>query len=87
MTLVSQLLIIANSFCSARRLSLPRVSTLIFNDGKRLGSIQRGGDLQTASFERAMVWFSANWPEGAAWPSDVPRPAPTLVESAPEVAA
>lgn len=85
MSLISKIIIVADAFCAARSLSRARVSTLIFNDGKTLGRLAGGGDLQTASYERAMVWFSNHWPEGAEWPADVPRPAPSSVE--PEAAA
>lgn len=80
MTLVSQLLIVANAFCQARTLAVSRVSTLVFNDGKALARLARGGDLHTGSYERAMIWFSIHWPEGAEWPADVPRPAPLHTE-------
>lgn len=55
-------------------MSRARLSTLLFNDGKRLGVIAGGGDLQTRNYERAMRWLSANWPEGAEWPEGVARP-------------
>lgn len=74
MTLTSRLAIIARAFCGARGLSVSRVSTLVFNDGKRLGAILSGGDLYTARYEQAMEWFSENWPDGAEWPPEVPRP-------------
>jgi hypothetical protein len=76
MILTDQLLTVARSYCQARGLSLARVSTLVFNEGKKLEAIaSRGADLATGRFENAMRWFSSNWPEGCDWPSDVPRPA------------
>jgi hypothetical protein len=84
MTLVSQLIAVSDAFGAARVLSRSRVSTLVLNDGKRLDAIARGGDLRTAVFERAMAWFSSNWPAGAEWPADVPRP---LTENEPTVTA
>lgn len=54
---------------------MARVSTLIFNDGKKLKAIaEQGVDLSTGKFEFAMQWFSTNWPDGAEWPADVDRP-------------
>lgn len=50
------------------------VSFRVFNDSSKLEALIRGADLQTARFETAMRWFSDNWPEGVAWPDDVPRP-------------
>lgn len=54
---------------------MSRVSTIVFNDGKKLAAIEGGADLQTSKFEQAMAWFSAHWPDDTAWPDDVPRPA------------
>jgi len=54
------------------------VSTLIFNDGKRLNAIRDGGDLATSKFEHALAWLSDNWPDDKPWPKRVARPARTL---------
>lgn len=83
MTLVEQLISATEAYRVARGIRPSRVSVLLFNDGKRLPAILAGGDLHTASFERAMQWLSDNWPEGAEWPADVPRPhTPTLAPEA-----
>jgi hypothetical protein len=75
MRMTDQLLLVARAYQRARSLSISRVSTLVFNDGKRLDSILVGGDLATARFEKAMRWFSENWPANAEWPDAVHRPA------------
>ncbi len=72
--MTSQLLKVADAFCAARELSRGRVSTLVFNDGKKLDLIEGGADLGTRKFEDALQWFSTNWPEGAVWPKAVARP-------------
>lgn len=69
-----QLITVADSYAAARSLSRARVSTIVFNAGHALDRIAAGRDLATGNFERAMRWFSDNWPEGAAWPDEVPRP-------------
>lgn len=75
MILTDQLLLVARTYCQSRGLSLARVSTLVFNEGKKLEAIaSRGADLATGRFESAMLWFSENWPEGAIWPEAVERP-------------
>lgn len=75
MMMRDQILTVARTFCRAKALSFSRVSTLVFNDGKKLNAIEEGADLQTASFERAMAWFSDNWPaQKADWPAEVARP-------------
>ncbi|WP_318893425.1 hypothetical protein U8C37_11505 [Sinorhizobium medicae] len=47
---------------------------MVLNRGSKLDDIATGGDLATGTFERAMLWFSENWPKGAEWPAGVPRP-------------
>lgn len=69
-----QLIAVADAYCRARKLSRGRVSTIVFNAGMALDRIASGKDLTTGSWERAMSWFSQNWPEGANWPADVGRP-------------
>lgn len=75
MALTDQLLTVARTFCAARNLSIARVSTLVFNSGKKLSLLDGGADLSTKSYEQAMVWFSVNWPDGATWPEGIERPA------------
>ena len=74
MNLRDQLITVADAYCSARKLSRSRVSTIVFNAGLTLDRIASGRDLATGNFERAMRWFSENWPEGAEWPRHVNRP-------------
>lgn len=83
MSLKDQLLHVAHLYATAIKtksrdggISLSGISTRIFGDGKTFGRIEAGGDLTTRKFERAMRWFSENWPEGAEWPSDIERPRP-----------
>ncbi len=68
------LLKLSDHYAAARGLSISRVSTLVFADGKVLTRISSGGDLTTGRFEAAIAWFSDNWPAGVDWPSDIERP-------------
>lgn len=82
MRMTDQLVQVAEAYCEARGLSLARVSVLVFNDGKKLKAIaEQGVDLSTGKFEFAMRWFSTNWPEGAAWPDAITRPATSPIEA------
>lgn len=72
-----QLIAVADAYCDARRLSRSRVSTIVFNAGAALDRIASGRDLNTGNWERAMRWFSENWPSDAEWPVAVERPAPS----------
>lgn len=79
MQLTDQLLAASRAYLAARGMSQPRLSTLLFNDGKRLRQIEEGKDLTTKTLERAMRWLSDNWPEETDWPDGVDRPARTEV--------
>lgn len=70
------LLKLSDHYATARGLSISRVSTLVFADGKVLTRISNGGDLTTGRFEAAIGWFSDNWPADVEWPSDIDRPHP-----------
>ncbi len=81
-TLVNNLLVLADQFAAATKRSRARVSTLVFNDGKRLSRLSEGFDIGTRTFEAAVVWFSDHWPEGLDWPEGIPRPARDETEAA-----
>lgn len=75
MKLRSQLVAVSDAYCAATQLSRSRVSTIVLNRGATLGGIASGSaDVTTETFERAMEWFSSNWPEKAVWPDGVSRP-------------
>lgn len=74
MTQVERLLAVCSTYAESRRLSLSRVSTIVFGDGKIISRLEAGSDLTTRRAEAAMKWLSANWPAGATWPPHVPRP-------------
>jgi hypothetical protein len=81
--LKTQIVILSDAYGRAVKLGRKRISTIVFNRGSKIDQIDQGGDLNTASYERALQWFSAHWPEGAEWPADVPRPVlPPMPEAA-----
>ncbi|MGO6699237.1 hypothetical protein ACC699_17025 [Rhizobium ruizarguesonis] len=70
-----QLIAVSDQFAQARGIGRQRVSTIVLNRGSTLDRIAEGkSDVNTGTFEKAMLWFSLNWPEGAVWPQGVPRP-------------
>lgn len=75
MTLIDQLLLVSDEYARAENVGDTTVSWRLFGDGKKLTAIRRGSDLQVRRFERAVQWFSDNWPEEAKWPVGVDRPA------------
>ncbi len=69
------LLSLFDRYCAATGLSEARVSTLVLNGGWRAEKIRRGASFTVRTYERALAWFSANWPEKTEWPAEVERPA------------
>ena len=70
-------------YCWHTKRSEARISTLVFNHGGRIAGIQAGRDFTVGSYERALRWFSAHWPDGLPWPEEIPRPSPTSRVAAP----
>ena len=82
MTLKENLLTVGDVYAAAIGVSRARVSTIVLNRGATLDAIANGkADVTTGTFEKAMAWFSKNWPPQAAWPEGITRPAapPALV--------
>lgn len=71
---IAHLLALADAFQKGSALSDTTLSFRMFKDSKKLAALRSGSDITTGRFNDAVQWFSDNWPEGAVWPSDVPRP-------------
>lgn len=75
--LIHRLIVVAEAHCAASGQSRASVAKTIFGRGGHFEDLESGArDLATGTFEKAMAWFSANWPEGAEWPEGVERPQP-----------
>lgn len=72
---IDHLLALARAYGEAEGVPLKTVSWRVFEDTKKLARIEAGSDLHSRRLEKALAWFSANWPDGATWPDGVPRPA------------
>jgi hypothetical protein len=83
LTLTDRLLKVADAYCAKVERSRARISTIIFGSGDRIDGVAEGKDLNTRSFERAMQWFSSNWPDGLIWPEGVERPQPQQLGESP----
>lgn len=77
MKLRDQLISATDMYCRAAGMSRARLSTVLLSGGRRLADIEAGGDIGVNRFEQAMQWLSDNWPDGAQWPREVPRPSPS----------
>jgi hypothetical protein len=75
LTLRQQLVSVASLYAQAKGLSRSRVSTLVFSGGMVLDRLSsEAADITTVNFEKAMGWFSANWPADTPWPEGIVRP-------------
>ena len=55
--------------------TLSTVSTYAVQSGSFLGRIADGKWCHIKTYNRALQWFSDNWPADLEWPKDVRRPA------------
>lgn len=76
MTHTEKLLSLMDRYCEATKRSQARVSTIVLGSGHRIGSIRNGAGFTFRIYDRAVAWFSDNWPENAVWPDGVERPTP-----------
>lgn len=72
---IEHLIKVADEYGRAANVEDKTVSSRVFQDSKKLGAIRAGSDITVGRYNGALGWFSANWPDGADWPHDVPRPA------------
>lgn len=83
MTLRAQLILVSDLYGQATGKGRQRVSTIVLNRGSTLDKIADGqADLTTGTFEKAMLWFSENWPQQLDWPSSIKRPFAKIPEAA-----
>ena len=75
MDLRTQLVTVADTYGLLTGRGRKRVSTMALKQGNRLDEFATGQRSPTVEvLERAMAWFSANWPDGEPWPEGVGRP-------------
>ena len=74
MRIIDALLLVSDAYCASTGIAEATLSSRVFNDGKRIAAVRGGKDIGARRVERAMIWFSGNWPAGAIWPAAVPRP-------------
>lgn len=70
---IDLLLTVARRYAEIEGVPLSTVSSRALNDGKKLSALEGGADINVKRLERALCWFSDNWPSGK-WPAGVARP-------------
>jgi len=71
------LIALAEAYCSATGKSESRVASLVGGTGVFYRRLRGGGGCSATVYQRAMRWFSDNWPEDTPWPQNVTRPSQT----------
>lgn len=71
---------VASAFVAATGLSETFVARVMRNDGAFIRRLPET-TMNIRTYDEIMGKMSAIWPAGAAWPCDVPRPAPVAVSA------
>lgn len=71
---IAHLLTVADTYIEAASVKEVTLSHRLFGDSKKLTALRDGADITVSRFNGAMIWFSANWPDGAEWPEGIGRP-------------
>lgn len=71
---IDHLITVADEYGRVAQVEEKTVSSRVFQDSKKLAAIRGGSDITVGRYNAALAWFSVNWPQGADWPHDVPRP-------------
>lgn len=71
---IAHLLQLADAFQAVDPVSDTTLSFRVFKDSKKLAALRTGSDITTGRFNDALQWFGDNWPNGAVWPANIPRP-------------
>lgn len=82
MDAIQRLLTLARAYGDAEQIGLSTVSWRVFGDTKKLAALEDGADIQIGRYEKAMQWFSDNWPEKTRWPKGIDRPPVTEPQAA-----
>ncbi|WP_157014873.1 hypothetical protein [Mesorhizobium xinjiangense] len=71
---IPDLLAVTGEYIRVTQIKEVTLSFRVFGDSKKLKMLREGADITLGKFNAALLWLSTNWPEGAEWPRDVPRP-------------
>ena len=80
--LAHHLLSLGTAYGSARGLEETTVGRLAASDGKFFSRIREGKTFTAKKYDEVVLWFDANWPDTARWPSRISRPSRSRKEPA-----
>jgi hypothetical protein len=67
------LTILATEFASASDISLQAIGQRALKDNTFFVRLGAGSGFTVDTYDRLIRWFSKNWPDGVAWPSEIER--------------
>lgn len=73
---VTNMIRLIDRYAHAKCLSVHTVGRYAGGSGDFYSRLSEGHDITTRRAARVAQWLSDHWPDGAEWPSDIPRPAP-----------
>ena len=77
----SNLMACASAYASAKSVSIATIGRLAAGDWRFFDRLDDDAKTFTArKYDEVIRWFSDRWPEDAAWPPEVERPALAVVE-------
>ncbi len=79
--LKQHLLSLSSTFAASTGMKMTAIWVAILNDRAFPSRLNSDKTITIRTYDRAVQWFSANWPDDTAWPEAVMRPAPSLAEA------
>lgn len=70
----AHLITLAEQFAAHVGRSEATVSNWIVAHARLFSRLRAGHGTTVKTYQRALEWFSANWPTGLPWPVEIPRP-------------
>ena len=70
------LIALIRSYAAARGISVSYASRLLTGSGDTVDRVTAGASITARRAETILRRASHQWPDGRAWPTDIPRPAP-----------
>ncbi len=80
------ILTLCDLYCAVVNRSEVRVADLAVGNPYFFKRLRAGARCTVKTYGRALQWFSDHWPADLAWPTDIPRPAPSAESAAREAA-
>lgn len=68
------LIALAETYGSHVRRSEATISNHIAGHARLFSRLRSGKGCTVKTYQRALHWFSSNWPCDLEWPADIPRP-------------